>query len=150
MFVLAAVAALALAAPAASQAARPKHEVKVMTRNLYLGADLNPVIASPGDSGPGQACCDGVHPDVGGVVEGSRAHEVEHRALRCVVRQVPGPARTPATEAVTTMAPPPASRRARAAALMPSIGPRRLTAKIRSAAATTRGPPTAACRRSRR
>jgi endonuclease/exonuclease/phosphatase family metal-dependent hydrolase len=40
---LAAVAAIALIVPAASQAGKQTHKVSVMTRNLDLGADLQPV-----------------------------------------------------------------------------------------------------------
>jgi endonuclease/exonuclease/phosphatase family protein len=41
---LAAVALIALGAPAQSQAAAKKHKARVMTRNLFLGADLTPGI----------------------------------------------------------------------------------------------------------
>jgi len=45
---LAALALIAVAAPGESQAAARKHKVRVMTRNLYLGADLTPGLRAKG------------------------------------------------------------------------------------------------------
>lgn len=42
-----ALGVLALAAPAAHAASKPNRDVKVMTRNLYLGADLIPLAVQP-------------------------------------------------------------------------------------------------------
>lgn len=44
---VAALGTIALAAPAAQAASKPNRDLKVMTRNLYLGADLIPLAVQP-------------------------------------------------------------------------------------------------------
>ena len=44
VFVLALVSAVTIAVPASAGTDRPPHALRVMTQNLYLGADLTPVL----------------------------------------------------------------------------------------------------------